>query len=70
MPLVKINSVAGNLGDNPDAGKKVIATKIAQVLADEMGLSTSDVWVVFEDIDAADWFVGPESVRELRSKTS
>ena len=70
MPLVKINSVAGNLGDDAEAGKKTIATKVSQVLADEMGISTSDVWVVFEDIDAADWFVGSDSVRELRSRKS
>jgi 4-oxalocrotonate tautomerase len=68
MPLVKINSVAGNLGADAAARKKTIAATISQVLADEMGVSPKDVWVVFEEVEAGEWFVGPDSVQEMRDR--
>jgi 4-oxalocrotonate tautomerase len=32
-------------------------------------LPKDDVWVVFEDIRAKDWYVGSTTVAELRKKT-
>ena len=70
MPMVKITYVAENLGADAEARKTAIAGKVSQAMADEMGVKTTDVWVVFEDVGAKDWFVGPQSVKEMRKKAS
>lgn len=68
MPMVNITYVRENLGADAEARKTAVAGKVAQALADEMGVSPGAVWVVFEDVGAADWYVGPESVAEMRKK--
>ncbi len=70
MPMVKITYVRENLGDDAEARKTAVADRVSQALADEMGVKATAVWVVFEDVGAADWFVGPESVKEMRKKKS
>ncbi|MEP0324852.1 tautomerase family protein [Bauldia litoralis] len=70
MPMVKITYVAENLGDDAEARKTAVAGKVSQAIAEEMGVNASAVWVVFEDVGAKDWFVGPESVKEMRAKSS
>lgn len=68
MPFVNIRFVRENITENAAARKAAVADKVSKVISEEMGVSQGDVWVVFEDVGAADWFVGPESVADLRKK--
>ena len=68
MPFVNIRFVRENITENAAARKAAVAHKVSKVISEEMGVSQGDVWVVFEDVGAADWFVGPESVADLRKK--
>lgn len=70
MPMVKISYVRENLGADAAERKAAAAEKISQAMADEMGVAQKAVWVVFEDVGAADWFVGPESVADMRKKNT
>ncbi|MCB1486150.1 MAG: tautomerase family protein [Bauldia sp.] len=70
MPMVRITYVAENFGEDAEARKAAISSKFAQALSEEMGVGKGDVWVVFDDVGAKDWFVGPESVKEMRSRSS
>jgi len=70
MPMVRIAYVAENLGEDAEVRKAAIASKVSQALSDEMGVAQGGVWVVFENVGAKDWFVGPKSVKEMRSKSS
>jgi 4-oxalocrotonate tautomerase len=45
-----------------------MAAKIAAAIAETAGIPKDDVWIVFEEIAAHDWFVGDASVHKLRQK--
>jgi 4-oxalocrotonate tautomerase len=49
------------------AGKKAdIAKKVTAAIMDATGLGNDDVWVVFEEVNARDWYVGKTDVETLR----
>jgi len=37
-------------------------------ISDVLELPKDDIWIVFEDIPASDWYVGSTTVAELRKK--
>ena len=68
MPFVNIRIVKEVIADDPVGKKTAMAEKIAATIAETTGLSKTDVWVVFEEVAARDWFVGDTSVEVLRQK--
>ncbi|KAB2860362.1 MAG: 4-oxalocrotonate tautomerase family protein [Bauldia sp.] len=68
MPFVNIRFVRENITENAEAKKAAIADKVSKAIGEAMGISPGSVWVVFEDVGAADWYVGPDSVETLRKK--
>ncbi len=69
MPFVNIRLVREVIADDPEARKAEIARRIAAAITDVTGLSPDDVWVVFEEVAAKDWYVGPTSVQARRNAT-
>lgn len=69
MPFVNIRLVREVIADDPVTKKAEIAQRIATAITEVTGLSRDDVWVVFEEVAAADWYVGPTSVASRRSAT-
>ncbi|MCC7275736.1 MAG: 4-oxalocrotonate tautomerase family protein [Alphaproteobacteria bacterium] len=66
MPFVNIRLVAGQ----GQAKKDEMARKVADAIHGTTGLPKESVWVVFEEVAAADWYVGERSVEAIRkSKT-
>ena len=65
MPLVNIRLIEGRSQQRKDEISKRVTDAISEVLQ----LPKDDVWVVFEDIRAEDWYVGSTTVAELRKKT-
>jgi 4-oxalocrotonate tautomerase len=66
MPFVNIRVVREVIADDPSGKKAKIAKKVTEAIVEVTGLTKDDVWVVFEEVAAKDWFVGPASVQELR----
>jgi 4-oxalocrotonate tautomerase len=64
MPFVNIRMVAGRSQERKDE----ISTRVVDALSDVLQLPREDIWVVFEDVPAEDWYVGSERVSELRKK--
>ncbi len=69
MPFVTIRIVKEVIADDPTAKKTAMAEKIVAAIAETAGISKNDVWVVFEEVAARDWFVGDLSVETRRQKT-
>ncbi|MEO6300883.1 MAG: 4-oxalocrotonate tautomerase family protein [Paracoccaceae bacterium] len=67
MPFVNIRLVREVIADDPAAKKAEIAKRIAAAITEVTGLSNDDVWVVFEEVAAKDWYVGPTSVEARRN---
>jgi len=60
MPFVSIHIVKQAIAADP-AGKRVTAA-----IAEVTGLPQSDVWLVFDEVDAENWYLGPDSVHKPR----
>jgi 4-oxalocrotonate tautomerase len=64
MPFVSIRMIEGRSQQRKDEISKRVTDAISEVLQ----LPKDDVWVVFEDISAEDWYVGSTTVAERRKK--
>jgi 4-oxalocrotonate tautomerase len=66
MPFVNIRIVREAIASDPESKKAAIAEKVASAISEAAGLPKSDVWVVFEEVAARDWYLGSASVESLR----
>ena len=64
MPFVNIRLVGGRSQEQKDK----ISKRVVDAISDVLELPKDDIWVVFEDVAAADWYVGSSTVAELRKK--
>jgi 4-oxalocrotonate tautomerase len=62
MPFVNIRIVRDVIADDPAGKKQKIAEKVAGAINEAAGIPKDDIWVVFEEVDARDWFVGEINV--------
>jgi 4-oxalocrotonate tautomerase len=68
MPFVSIKYVEENIAADPEGKKARIADRVAEAVSAEMGVGKDDVWVAFEGISAADFYVGADSVATRRAR--
>lgn len=54
MPFVNIQILKGHSEER----KREIAHRVTAVISDVADLPMEAIWVVFEDVDKADWYVG------------
>ena len=66
MPFVNIRIVKEAIAADPAGKKNAISKQIASVIAAETGLPKEDVWIVFEEVDARDWYLGEIDVETRR----
>ena len=67
MPFVNIKFVKENIAADPDGKRARIADRVAQAVSDEMGVAKHDVWVTFDAIPAAEFYLGGDSVAAVRA---
>ena len=64
MPFVNIRLVEGRSQQQKDN----ISTRVVDAISDVLELPKEEIWVVFEDVSAADWYVGSTTVAAIRKK--
>ena len=64
MPFVNIRIVEGH----PQATKDRIARRVVAAISEEANLPREAIWVTFDDIAAADWYVADRSVANIRKQ--
>jgi 4-oxalocrotonate tautomerase len=69
MPFVNIRIVREVIASDPVGKKAAIADKVASAINEATGVGKSDIWVVFEEVAARDWYVGPASVESMRKSS-
>jgi 4-oxalocrotonate tautomerase len=70
MPFVNVRLVKELIADNPEGKKAAIGKRITQAITETTGLADEDVWIVFEEVPAQNWYLGQKDVKSLRfSKT-
>ena len=68
MPFVNIRIVKEVIADDPEAKKAALAEKVAGAINEVTGIGLNDIWVVFHEVDARDWYVGMTSVETRRNR--
>jgi 4-oxalocrotonate tautomerase len=66
MPFVNIQLVKEVIAGDPEGKKAAIAKKVTAAITEATGLGENDVWIVFEEVAARDWYVGPINVETRR----
>ena len=66
MPFVNIHLVREVIASDPAGKKEVIANGVVDAITKATGLTKEDVWVVFEEVAARDWYVGTTDVETRR----
>jgi 4-oxalocrotonate tautomerase len=64
MPFVNIRILKGHSKQRKDA----IAARVTDAIAEVAELPKEAVWVVFEDVEAEEWYVAGSSVADTRKK--
>ncbi len=67
MPFVNIRIVKEVIADDPKGKKDGIARAVKDAIRAATGVGEADVWVVFEEVAARDWYVGQTSVEAKRA---
>lgn len=66
MPFVNIRLVKEVIASDPEAKKAAITEGVVKAVTEATGLTNDDVWVVFEEVAARDWYVGATNVETRR----
>lgn len=66
MPFVSIRIVKQAIAADPAGKKAAISEKVTAAIAEATGLPQRDVWLVFDEVDAENWYLGENSVHKLR----
>ena len=66
MPFVNIRIVREVIASDPAGKKQKIAEKVAAAINEAAGIPKDDIWVVFEEVNARDWFVGETHVAKRK----
>jgi 4-oxalocrotonate tautomerase len=66
MPFVNIRIVKEVIASDPIGKKSQIAAGVVDAITKTTGLTPDDVWVVFEEVAARDWYLGPTNVETRR----
>jgi 4-oxalocrotonate tautomerase len=64
MPFVSIRILKGHSKERKDE----IARRVSSAISDVANLPREAIWVVFEDVDADDWYVAGERVSQMNAK--
>ena len=64
MPFVNIRILKGHSQERKDEMSRRVTDAISEIAE----LPKEAIWVVFEDVTADDWYVGPTRVSELKKR--
>ena len=67
MPFVNIRIVKEAIAADPAGKKAAITESVVAAITRATGLTDADVWVVFEEVSARDWYVGRTDVETIRA---
>lgn len=69
MPFVRITIVRETLADDPSGKKAAVSSKVAAAIAEVAGLPEREVSIVFDEVDARNWYLGSTDVEALRFRS-
>lgn len=67
MPFVTIRIVKEVIAADPAGKKAAISKQVTAAIVEATGLGKEDVWIVFDEVNARDWYLGEVDVETRRS---
>jgi len=64
MPFVNIRILKGHSKQRKDE----ISRRVTDAISEVAQLPREAIWVVFEDVETEDWYVGGDSVADIRTR--
>lgn len=64
MPSVRIDWVKGRTSQE----REEVARRVNAAVSEVTGIPSGDIWVIFQEVEADGWYVGTESVADMRRK--
>lgn len=62
MPVVNIDWVSGQSEEK----RAEVARRVNAAVSEVTGIPSQMIWVVFKEVDDSAWFVGQQSVKQMR----
>ena len=66
MPFVSVRIVEGHSRER----KNEMARRITEAVSEIAQVPKEIVWLTFEDVPAGEWYIGADSVEQLRAATA
>ena len=63
MPFVNIRILKGHSKKRKDE----MSRRVTETISEVAKLPKEAIWVVFEDVESEDWYVGGDSVSDIRA---
>jgi 4-oxalocrotonate tautomerase len=64
MPFVNIRILKGHSKQRKDE----ISRRVTDAISEVAQLPKEAIWVVFEDVESDDWYVGGDSVTDIKAR--
>ena len=64
MPIVNVKLLPGRSGEQ----KQELAQRITRAVQETLNVGPDAVWITFEEIPGADWYVAGKALRPVRSE--
>ncbi len=68
MPFINVQLAKELIADDPDGKKAALGKRITEAVTSVTGLGNDDVWIVFEEVPARNWYIGPRDVESIKFK--
>jgi 4-oxalocrotonate tautomerase len=66
MPFLTVRLAKELIADNPEGKKAALGKKITQAIVETTGVREDEIWIVFDEVPARNWYVGPRDVESIK----
>jgi 4-oxalocrotonate tautomerase len=66
MPFVNVRLAKELIADDPGGKKAALGKRITQAITETTGVGENEIWIVFEEVPARNWYVGPTDVETMK----
>ena len=69
MPFLTVRLAKELIADDPEGKKALLGKRITQAITETTGVREDEIWIVFDEVPARNWYVGPRDVESIKFKT-
>ena len=66
MPFINIQLAKELIADDPEGKKAALGRGITEAVTSVTGLKSEEVWIVFEEVPARNWYIGARDVESMK----